>query len=348
MKRNQQRGPLKVLHLLGGLLLLLLGGVAALMIGLGLWLHQPMGLSKTPVELDIEVGQSPHDVARAWVDAGVQTSPWLLYQWFRWSGESRKIRAGSYELSEPLTPRQLLSRLVAGEQSFERVRLIEGWTFKQMRAALAQAPGLRQDSAALSPQALMAAIGASGVLPEGRFFPDTYAYAKGSSDLKVYDRAYRAMHRQLARAWAQRTESTQAVLTQPDDVLKLASIIEKETGRAEDRPMIAGVFIHRLTLGMPLQTDPTVIYGLGEQFDGNLRRGDLRRDGPFNTYTRTGLPPTPIAMPGKEALHAAVQPAPTQALYFVARGDGSSQFSETLDEHNRAVNRFQRNRSSGP
>jgi UPF0755 protein len=348
MKRNKQRSPLKVLRLLGGLLLLLLGGVAALMIGLGLWLHQPMGLSKTPVELDIEVGQSPHDVARAWVDAGVQVSPWLLYQWFRWSGDSRKIRAGSYELSEPLTPKQLLNRLVAGEQSFERVRLIEGWTFKQMRAALAQAPGLRQDSAGLSPEALMVAMGASGVPPEGRFFPDTYAYAKGSSDLKVYDRAYRAMNRQLARVWTQRTDQTSALLVHPDDVLKLASIVEKETGRAEDRPMIAGVFINRLRRGMPLQTDPTVIYGLGENFDGNLRRGDLKRDGPFNTYTRTGLPPTPIALPGRDSLHAAVQPAVTHAIYFVARGDGSSQFSETLDEHNRAVNRFQRNRSSGP
>ncbi|MEX8513013.1 MAG: endolytic transglycosylase MltG [Leptothrix ochracea] len=348
MKRNKQRAPLKVLRLLGGLMLLLLGGVAALMIGVGLWLHQPMGLSKTPVELDIEVGQSPHDIARAWVDAGVQVSPWLLYQWFRWSGESRKIRAGSYELSEPLTPKQLLSRLVAGEQSFERVRLIEGWTFKQMRAALAQAPGLRQDSAALSPEALMVAMGASGVPPEGRFFPDTYAYAKGSSDLKVYDRAYRAMNRQLARAWTQRTDQTSALLVHPDDVLKLASIVEKETGRAEDRPMIAGVFINRLRRGMPLQTDPTVIYGLGESFDGNLRRGDLKRDGPFNTYTRTGLPPTPIALPSRGSLQAAVQPAVTEALYFVARGDGSSQFSETLDEHNRAVNRFQRNRSSGP
>lgn len=348
MKRSGQRGRRKVLRFLGGLALLLTVGLAVLMIGVGLWLHQPLALKKTPVELDIELGQSPHEVAKAWVDAGVQVSPWLLYQWFRWSGESRKIRAGSYELSEPVTPKQLLNRLVAGEQSFERVRLIEGWTFRQMRAALAQAPGLRQDTAGLSPDKLMAAIGASGIPPEGRFFPDTYAYAKGSSDLKIYDRAYRAMSRQLERAWTLRTDQTSALLVHPDDVLKLASIVEKETARAEDRALIAGVFVNRLRKGMPLQTDPTVIYGLGERFDGNLRRSDLKRDGPFNTYTRTGLPPTPIALPGREALHAAVQPAATPAIYFVARGDGTSQFSETLDEHNRAVNRFQRNRSSGP
>ncbi len=186
----------------------------------------------------------------------------------------------------------------------------------------------------------MAQLGRPGVAPEGRFYPDTYSYAKGSSDLKLLARALKAMDQQLGKAWAARAQDS--VLQSPEQALILASIVEKETGRASDRPMISGVFHNRLRIGMPLQTDPTVIYGLGEAFDGNLRRIHLRTDTPWNTYTRTGLPPTPIAMPGKAALLAAVQPASSRALYFVAKGDGSSQFSETLEAHNRAVNRYQR------
>ena len=186
----------------------------------------------------------------------------------------------------------------------------------------------------------MAALGRPGVAPEGRFFPDTYTYGKGSSDLAVLRRALHAMDRHLEAAWAQRAPDLP--LKSADEALVLASIVEKETGRPEDRALVAGVFANRLRVGMLLQTDPTVIYGMGEKFDGNLRRRDLVTDTPFNTYTRPGLPPTPIAMPGKASLLAAVQPADTRALYFVARGDGSSQFSETLPEHNRAVNRYQR------
>ena len=176
--------------------------------------------------------------------------------------------------------------------------------------------------------------------PEGRFFPDTYTYAKGSSDVAVLKRALRAMDKRLAAAWALR--APQSVAKTPDEALILASIVEKETGKGADRPLISAVFNNRLRVGMPLQTDPTVIYGMGEAFKGNLRKVDLQTDTPWNTYTRPGLPPTPIAMPGKASLLAAVQPAPGKALYFVARGDGSSQFSETLDEHNRAVNKYQR------
>jgi UPF0755 protein len=186
----------------------------------------------------------------------------------------------------------------------------------------------------------MAALGAPGIAPEGRFFPDTYSYAKGSSDLAVLQRAYAAMSRRIQAAWDER--SPDAPLRSPDDLLTLASIVEKETGRAADRGLVAGVFLNRLRLGMPLQTDPTVIYGLGEAFDGNLRKRDLQADTPYNTYTRLGLPPTPIAMPGRDALWAVVKPAPTKALYFVARGDGSSEFSATLAEHNRAVDKYQR------
>ena len=206
--------------------------------------------------------------------------------------------------------------------------------------ALAKAENLKPDSRALDDAALMAQFGRPGVAPEGRFYPDTYSYAKGTSDLTVLKRAMIAMDKHLQQAWQSR--SANAALKSPEEVLILASIVEKETGKAQDRPEISGVFNNRLRIGMRLQTDPTVIYGLGDAFDGNLRRVHLTTDNPWNTYTRSGLPPTPIAMPGKASLLAAVQPAKTQAIYFVAKGDGSSHFSATLDEHNRAVNRYQR------
>jgi UPF0755 protein len=266
--------------------------------------------------------------------------PGLLYWWFRLSGQDRQIKAGSYEVEAGTTPRSLLRQLVRGEESLRVVTLVEGWNFKQLRAALLKAELLKPATRGLEPDAIMAMLGKPGVAPEGRFFPDTYMYAKGSTDLAVLKRALRAMDKHLDAAWAQRQPGT--VLKSADEALILASIIEKETGRASDRPMISGVFNNRLRIGMLLQTDPTVIYGLGDAFDGNLRRSHLKADTPWNTYTRGGLPPTPIAMPGKAALLAAVQPAPTQALYFVARGDGSSQFSDNLDAHNRAVNKFQR------
>ena len=209
-----------------------------------------------------------------------------------------------------------------------------------MRAALARDEGLRHDATVLDDAQLMDRLGRPGVAPEGRFFPDTYTYAKGSSELALLRRALHAMDRRLEAAWAQRASDTP--LKSADEALILASIVEKETGLASDRAHIAGVFANRLRVGMLLQTDPTVIYGLGEKFDGNLRKRDLQTDHPWNTYTRPGLPPTPIAMPGKAALLAAVQPQETRALYFVAKGDGSSHFSATLDEHNRAVNRYQR------
>ena len=222
----------------------------------------------------------------------------------------------------------------------ETVRLIEGWTFREWRAELAKETTLWPTTATLSDAEIMAALGAPGVSPEGRFFPDTYAYSKGVSDLTVLKRAYETMQRRLEAAWNERAEDTP--LRSPDDALTLASIIEKETGAASERGRIAGVFSNRLRLHMPLQTDPSVIYGLGATFDGNLRKRDLLADGPYNTYTRAGLPPTPIAMPGRASLLAAVKPERTKALYFVSRGDGSSEFSDSLDAHNRAVNKYQR------
>jgi UPF0755 protein len=230
--------------------------------------------------------------------------------------------------------------LVRGEESLRTVTIVEGWNWRQVRQALAKAEHLKTDSRALSDAALMAQLGRPGVAPEGRFYPDTYSYAKGASDLAVLQRAMKAMDKQLQHAWDARQPG--AALQSPEQALILASIVEKETGKAQDRAQISGVFNNRLRIGMRLQTDPTVIYGLGEAFEGDLRRVHLTTDNPWNTYTRGGLPPTPIAMPGKAALLAAVQPAKTPALYFVAKGDGSSHFSATLDEHNRAVNRYQR------
>ena len=315
-------------------LALLLAGAAAW------WLNAPLPMGDAALELEVEPGTTPRGVARSVQAAGVQVDARLLYAWFRLSGQDRQIRAGNYELPPGTTPRSLLQKLVRGEESLRALTLVEGWNFRQVRAALAAEESLRHDSAALSDADLMVQLERSGVHPEGRFFPDTYAYAKGSSDLAVLRRALHSMDRRLEAAWSQR--ATDTPLKSADEALILASIVEKETGRASDRGQIAGVFANRLRIGMLLQTDPTVIYGLGEKFDGNLRRRDLQTDTPWNTYTRAGLPPTPIAMPGKASLLAAVQPEPTQALYFVAKGDGTSQFSESLLEHNRAVNRYQR------
>ena len=304
------------------------------------WLDRPLPLSKPTVDLTIAPGTGARGIADAAAQAGVQAPAWSLYWWFRLSGQSRQIRAGSYEFTPGTTPRSLLDKLVRGEQALRMVTLVEGWNFRQLREALGRAEHLKPDSRALDEPALMARLGRPGMAAEGRFFPDTYAYAKGTSDLEVLRSALVAMDKQLEAAWAQRLPDS--VLKTPEQALVLASIVEKETGRHEDRAQIAGVFHNRLRVGMLLQTDPTVIYGLGERFDGNLRRRDLQADTPWNTYTRAGLPPTPIAMPGRAALLAAVQPAETRALYFVARGDGSSHFSQSLDEHNRAVNRYQR------
>ena len=324
--------------------------LVAVVIGIGAaaglaawWLQRPLTLTADSVELSVEPGQSPRDIAQAWVKAGVRTSPLLLYEWFRWSGDARKIRAGSYEIGPATTPRGLLSKMVRGDETLAVVRLIEGWTFRQFRDELAKTDSLKPGTAGMSEAEIMTALGQPGVSAEGRFYPDSYAYSKGASDIAVLRRAHHAMQVRLAAAWADRAADTP--LRSPDEALTLASIVEKETGAAADRGKVAGVFVNRLRIGMPLQTDPSVIYGLGPAFDGNLRKRDLLTDTAYNTYTRSGLPPTPISMPGKAALQATLRPDPTRAIYFVARGDGSSEFSETLAEHNRAVNKFQRGKT---
>ena len=260
---------------------------------------------------------------------------WLAYL----KGQSRHLKVGEYRFESGISASELLEQVVEGRVIEYPLVLIEGWTFKQMRQALAQAAKLNQTLAGLSDKEVMGRLNQPRLFPEGRFFPDTYLYPAGTTDLALLKIAFEKMQRRLEQEWEARAPGLP--LKDADEALVLASIIEKETGLASERPLIAGVFINRLRKRMRLQTDPTVIYGLGQKFDGNLRRRDLRNDTPYNTYTRRGLPPTPIAMPSGEAIHAALHPAQTRALYFVSRGDGSHVFSETLEEHNRAVAKYQ-------
>lgn len=307
------------------------------------WVNQPLGLADTTVEFTLDKSNTGKSIAQQVVDAGVQTQPALLQLWFRLSGDARKIKAGSYEFQAGITPRSLLKKLVSGDQAFKTITLVEGWTFTQLREALSKAEHLKQETSRLSPEEIMEKLGKPGLKPEGRFFPDTYTYTKGNSDWVVLKSALQAMNKNLEAAWEMR--AADSPLKSMDDALTLASIVEKETGSKADRDMVGSVFNNRLRINMPLQTDPTVTYGVGpakgKEYDGNWLRAKAD-DNPWNTYQRTGLPPTPIAMPGKAALLAAVQPKPSSALYFVAKGDGTgaSQFSDTLEEHNRAVNKY--------
>lgn len=291
------------------------------------------------VDFDIRPGLGLKGAARAMYDAGVGIRPWQFALLGRLAGRDRNIKAGSYEIGAGITAWQLLEKLTAGDVTQSEIVIVEGKTFRELRALLEAHPDLRHDTAGLSDAEILQRIGATETHPEGRFFPDTYLFARQSSDLTIYRRAWQAMQHKLARAWESRDPSVP--YKNADEALIMASIIEKETGRAEDRGRIASVFVNRLRLGMPLQTDPTVIYGLGEKFDGNLRKRDLLTDTPWNTYTRVGLPPTPICLPSMAAIEAALHPPKTDLLYFVARGDGSSVFSRTLEEHNRAVAKYQ-------
>jgi UPF0755 protein len=254
-------------------------------------------------------------------------------------GVAGKLHAGEYALTPGLTPAELLRKMAAGDVVQHHFTIVEGWTFKQLRLALAQDAALQQTLAAVDDKEIMLRLGAPGALAEGWFLPETYSYIKGMSDLDVLRRANDAMRKLLDTLWS--GHPSDFALDSPYQMLTLASIVEKETARPEERPLIASVFLHRLRIGMRLQTDPAVIYGLGAQYDGRIHRRDLDADTPYNTYTRAGLPPTPIALPGKAALEAVMHPAATDALYFVARGDGTHEFSATLDAHNQAVARYQ-------
>lgn len=318
----------------GILLCLLAAGVA--------WWYALSPLPDHGRALDVEVsrGSSMREVARQVVAQGVEVHPQALVWLARVSGRARSIKAGFYHIEPGMTPWSLIELLSSGSSAYVEVALIEGWNFRRVRATLDANPDLRHETLGLSDAQVMEMLGRPGVMPEGRFFPDTYYFARGTPDVEVLRRAALLMDRVLETEWAARTENV--VLKSPDEALRLASVVEKETGREEDRGKVASVFINRLRIGMPLQSDPTVIYGLGADFNGNLTKRDLQTDTPYNSYTRGGLPPTPIAMPGRAALRATLNPPKTEYLYFVARGDGSSQFSRTLDEHNRAVSRFQR------
>jgi UPF0755 protein len=328
-----------LVKLFAALLLLVLAAAGAAL----WWVDHPLDLRRPVVEVSIEPGTASREIARQWTEAGLEAPPELLYQWFRWSGQARRIRAGSYALESATSPRALLDKMVRGDETLETLRLIEGWNWRQVREALLKAPHLRHPGLDMSPAQLAAELGLPGDTPEaleGQFFPDTYVYSRQVSDLTVLRRAHQAMQQRLAAAWAEREPTLP--LKSPEEMLALASVVEKETGRPQDRGQVAAVFVNRLRIGMPLQSDPTVIYGLGDDFDGNLRKVDLQTDTPYNSYTRRGLPPTPIAMPGMASLRAVARPATSKALYFVARGDGSSVFSDNLTDHNRAVNQYQR------
>ncbi|MFC5581260.1 endolytic transglycosylase MltG [Rhodanobacter terrae] len=261
----------------------------------------------------------------------------LLAEQMRVAG---KLHAGEYALNVGITPRRLLANMAAGKVLRRNFTIVDGWTFAELRQALANADKLRHDSVNLDDATIMQKIGAPGEAPEGRFLPETYAYVKGDSDLDILKRAHGAMAKTLDALWPARAKDLP--LATPYDALILASIVEKETGRPDERAQIAGVFVRRLQNHMLLQTDPSVIYGMGASYAGNIHKSDLTTDTPYNTYTRPGLPPTPIALPGKPALQAALHPAAGDALYFVARGDGGHVFSSTLEEHNRNVDCYQR------
>ena len=323
-------------------LLRLLGiALAAVLAFLG-WMAyfatRPVVLQTSPVDFTILPGSTLRVASRQIEEAGIALPAWQFTLLGRALGKASEIKAGSYEVVRGVTPLKLLEKLTRGDVTQADVVLLEGWTFRQMRAALDANPHVRHDTTGLADRQIMEKLGLEGHA-EGRFFPDTYLFPKGTADVDILKRAYRQMDKLIQSEWDAR-EAGLPYKT-PYEALVMASIVEKETGQAPDRGQIAAVFANRLRKGMLLQTDPAVIYGLGDRFDGNLRKRDLQTDGPYNTYTRPGLPPTPIAMPGRASIQAALHPARTDMLYFVARGDGSSQFSRTLDEHNRAVARYQ-------
>lgn len=335
-------GALRAVALVGVLLVLAVAAVA-------LWGWQRyQGFQSAPLPglhagqvVQVKQGDSFRAVLARLRAQGISTGTDLEWQLLaRQLDAAGKLKVGEYALDPGITPRTLLQNMRAGRIIQYRFTIVEGWNFRQLRAALDAATPLLHQTRQLDDAALMAAIGHAGQHPEGRFLPETYLYVRGDSDLDVLTRAYEAMARALAAAWAER--AADLPLTTPDQALILASIVEKETAIAEERAQIAGVFIRRLRLGMKLQTDPTVIYGIGSAYDGNIRRRDLATDTPYNTYTRSGLTPTPIAMPGRDALQAALHPAPGDALYFVALGDGSGRhvFSATLAQHNAAVRQY--------
>jgi peptidoglycan lytic transglycosylase G len=322
------------------LLVLMLLVLAASMGWLAWYSEQPLVPGHLPQTFAVTPGTSLMGISAQLAKAGIVDHPMAFRLLGRLMGKSASIKAGVYMIEAPIAPVELYRKMERGDVTQDAIRFIEGWNIREVRAALDNSPELRHDSMGMDDATLLAAVGAQESNLEGLFFPDTYFFRPGSTDLEILRRAYRIQRDKLLKAWE--TRAPGLPYQSPYEALTMASIIEKETSSSEERPLIAAVFVNRLKIGMRLQTDPTVIYGMGDRFDGNLRKVDLERDTAYNTYTRKGLPPTPIAMPGDASIRAALNPASSKALYFVAKGNGTHVFSENLAEHNRAVNRFQR------
>ena len=304
------------------------------------WYRTPLALPSSPYDFEVKSGATLTAVARSLADKGVLPHPLALVALARWRGVDRTIKAGSYEIAAGITLPGLLGKLTQGDVTQTALTIVEGATFADMKRALRENADVANTAIDLPDAELLAKLGIAEKSGEGLFFPDTYFFAKGATDVAVMKRARRLMIDRLAAAWNAR--APELPFATPYEALILASIVEKETGRTADRALIASVFVNRLKRGMRLQTDPTVIYGLGDKFDGNLRKQDLEADTPFNTYTRDGLPPTPIALPSQASIDAVLRPPPSQYLYFVSRGDGTSEFSTNLADHNRAVSKYQK------
>jgi UPF0755 protein len=304
------------------------------------WYRAPLSLPRAPYDFEVRSGATLASVARQLYGDGVLPHPLALVGLARLTRSDRSIKAGSYEIETGITLPRLLAKLTQGDVTQTSLTIVEGTTFAELKRALRDNPQVQKTMLDLPDADLLARLGASERHPEGLFFPDTYFFAAGSTDAAILARAHRALESRLAAAWSRRADDLP--LASPYQALILASIVEKETGRPADRGLVASVFVNRLKQNMRLQTDPTVIYGLGERFDGNLRKRDLEADSSYNTYTRDGLPPTPIALPSQASLDAVTRPPQTTYLYFVSRGDGTSVFSSNLADHNRAVNRYQR------
>jgi UPF0755 protein len=321
--------------------LLVLGLAVVAAFGAHWYVYQrPLPMTSDRIEFRVPAGAGVRAIAQSAQAAGIGVQTDAMVAAARLAGATANLRAGRYSVERGITLAGLLAKLKAGDVLREKLTVVEGITFRDLRALLAAASELKSEASALSNAELLKALGASEKHPEGLFAPDTYVYDPGTSDLDVLRQAHRRQMKLLQDTWDARAPDLP--YKTPYEALIMASIVEKETGQPSERSMIAGVFVNRLKIGMLLQTDPTVIYGLGEKFDGNLRKRDLQADGPYNSYTRAGLPPTPISLPGRASIEAALNPAKTNALYFVSRGDGTSHFSSSLGEHNRAVDKYQR------
>ncbi|MFZ6732315.1 endolytic transglycosylase MltG [Undibacterium sp. Ji42W] len=304
------------------------------------WMQQAIFVEGGAKEFTIKPGSSVRSSARQVYEAGVPIQPMMFEALARVMAKENRLKAGSFEIEAGKTPVELLNKIVNGDFSMASLAVIEGWTFQQMRKLVDAHPAIKHETLGMSEAELMRKITPDFQQAEGLFFPDTYRFAKGSTDVQLYQQAHSQLLKKLDEAWKKRADNLP--YKNRYEALIMASIIEKETGQKSERPMIASVFVNRLRTGMLLQTDPTVIYGMGERYQGKIYKRDLLTDTPYNTYTRVGLPPTPIALPGMESVSAALAPAHSDALYFVARGDGTSQFSDNLNDHNRAVNKYQR------